>query len=184
MRLFLAVVPPLALRAEIAGAVAQAAAGLRVRWTPAENLHLTLAFLDEIAAARLDGVLSAVQGAAARHAPFELALQGLGAFDSLRHARVLLLRTAAGELQLSRLAADVVAALPAALRPQQPRAFSAHLTLARPRTPPDPGALQATADALAARRFGFSCQSVAVMESRLAPSGATYYERGNAPLRG
>ena len=43
-RLFTALVPPAAVRTEMAGLAAPLAG---VRWTPAENLHLTLRFIGE-----------------------------------------------------------------------------------------------------------------------------------------
>lgn len=184
MRLFAAIVPPLALREEIAAAVTRAGSAVKTRWTPPENLHLTLAFLGELPADRLPHVKQAAVVAAGASASFELALQGLGAYDSLSMARVLFLRAVHGEAQLAGVAASFVAALPEELRPQERRRFSAHLTLARPRTPPRAADLAPLAQALQQRDYRFSVDAIAVMESRLSPAGATYHELGRAALVG
>jgi 2'-5' RNA ligase len=183
MRLFAAVVPPLELREEIAALVSRAGSGVATRWTPAENLHLTLAFLGEVPPDRLPPVQRAAASAAESATRFDLELQGLGAFDSLARARVLFLRTVGGESQLAALAARLVAELPAELRPQDRRRFSAHLTLARPRTPPRPDELAPLLEALKDRTFRFSADAIAVVESRLSPQGATYHELARTPLR-
>ena len=75
IRLFAALaVPP-----EIGEGLARRQQGLPgARWSPLDNLHITLRFfgeVDEAAAADLDAELAGVNVA-----PFELALQGVGAF--------------------------------------------------------------------------------------------------------
>lgn len=182
MRLFAAVVPEAALREEVAALVASAGARVHTRWTPAENLHLTLAFLGEVDAVRLPEVAAAAQSAAGGAHRFELVLQGLGAFDSLQRARVLFLQAVQGAAPLAAVAAAFVDALPRQLRPQDRRRFSAHLTLARPRTPPAAAELAPLVEALRGRAFHVPVEAISIMESRLSPLGASYQERARSPL--
>lgn len=102
------------------------------RWVPRVNLHVTLAFLGQTEAA--DAIASALSRVAAAHPACDLALGGAGAFPSPRRARVLWLGLTGGEA-LGALAAGVRAALePLGFEPED-RPFSAHLTLARLKTP-------------------------------------------------
>jgi len=86
VRAFVALIPPAAVLAELAtalGPVQMSHPGLR--WTPAGQWHLTLAFLGEIDGDALDdGVLpdltARLARAARRHPPQELALSGAGRF--------------------------------------------------------------------------------------------------------
>lgn len=76
IRLFVALIPPAPVRAALA-ALAGGVPG--ARWTPQENIHVTLKFIGEIRedqAADLDEALAEI---AAK--PFALALAGVGAFD-------------------------------------------------------------------------------------------------------
>lgn len=132
LRLFVAVeVPP-----EVTAAAAAATAELRARyprarWAPPENQHVTMKFLGQTWP-RLEGwVRERVAEAATALEPFEVRLDGLGAFRSPRQARVLWagLRDQP-EGALAGVAAAVDAALAAEFAPER-RAFSAHLTLAR-----------------------------------------------------
>jgi 2'-5' RNA ligase len=102
VRAFVALIPPASALAELATALApvqEAHPGLR--WTPAGQWHLTLAFLGEIDGDGLDdGVLPALTErlarAARRHPPMELALGGGGRFgDRVLWTRVHLVATAA-----------------------------------------------------------------------------------------
>jgi 2'-5' RNA ligase len=183
MRTFVAVVPPQELRERIHEVVQDAGRRVRTRWTAPANLHLTMAFLGEIDAADL-GAVGAAATAAAACPPFSLSLRKLGAFDSLRRARVLFLPAQEGFDELAALARSLVQALPDHLRPQDRRPFTAHLTLARPRTFPSADELAPLIAALDTDRFRFTVDALVVMESRLSSRGATYVERSRAALRG
>lgn len=76
IRLFVAVIPPLTTRAALAG-LAGGVPG--ARWTPEENVHITLKFVGEVRedqAADLDEALAEITAK-----PFALSLAGVGAFD-------------------------------------------------------------------------------------------------------
>lgn len=132
LRLFVAVEVP----DEAKSAAAEAVADLRerfpkARWARPENQHVTLKFLGQTWP-RLEGwVHGRVAEAAAGAAPFELRLDGLGAFRSPRQARVVWvgLRDHPGGA-LADLASRLDGSLAAEFAPER-RPFSAHLTLAR-----------------------------------------------------
>lgn len=87
MRAFVAVVPPPASLAPLVDAAAPLAGSLRATWVPPERLHVTLAFLGEVADPEPYG--AALADAVAGTAPFSLRVAGGGAFPRPRRARVL-----------------------------------------------------------------------------------------------
>lgn len=60
-----------------------------VRWVPAEQIHLTLAFFGEVPEQRLEGLSARLSRLAGRTAAPTLALGSLGRFGSPRHQQVL-----------------------------------------------------------------------------------------------
>src|SRR3546814_4902030 len=57
------------------------------RWIPPENLHLTLRFIGEVDGATFEDIVEAM--AQVRGAPFDLALEGVGHFETARRPRML-----------------------------------------------------------------------------------------------
>jgi 2'-5' RNA ligase len=106
------------------------------KWRARENLHVTLRFFGEVpepVADDIDGELSAI---ADRHAPFEIALKGAGAFGGADpHALWMGVTESDG---LKRLAADCErAARRVKLKPEA-HAFKPHVTMAYlSNAPPD-----------------------------------------------
>lgn len=171
MRLFVAIEPPCALRGWVAEATRRLeplASGLR--WVPPANAHLTLAFLGEQPAGRLEPLREAIRRAAARPA-FGLGFGGLGAFDSWRRARVVWLGVTDGAEELRALAAALKDGLERGGFPVEKREFSAHLTLARAR---EPRALKALEGAALASPAAIQVRELSLMRSHLDPKGARY----------
>ncbi|MEU7840229.1 RNA 2',3'-cyclic phosphodiesterase [Micromonospora sp. NPDC049114] len=158
MRLFVAVYPPMEavthLGARVArlGVAAAAAAGVRVRLADPVNLHLTLAFLGDVEAARLVEVQGALGLAAlwfrdGRDAPPRLSLGGGGVFGDGRHT--VLWVDARGDVEalhdLARLIRD---RLRRAGLAYDDKPFRPHLTVARPGDRVEPAAVDADRAAL------------------------------------
>jgi 2'-5' RNA ligase len=115
-----------ALHPAIAALARSVARSARGRPVPAGNLHLTLAFVGNIAASYLP-TLTAV-GAALRAAPMTLVLDLLGGF---RPAGVAWVGASQSQPELDALAADLVHALSVVGVECDARAFRPHLTIAR-----------------------------------------------------
>jgi 2'-5' RNA ligase len=129
IRLFTAIEIPEAVRTRLSflqGGVPGA------RWSPAENLHLTLRFIgevDEAVANDIDDMLSSL------HAPaFELTLKGAGEFGG-RDPHALWVGVSPNEA-LMRLAAKIESALQRMGLEAETRKYSPHVTLARLRDAP------------------------------------------------
>lgn len=132
VRAFVAIDLPEAHRRQLAAhlkACAQIAPAYR--WVPPENLHLTLRFLgglEPAALAQLRSELGAVRGQ-----PFQIALDGRGAFGPRRAPRVVWLGLGQGADGCARMAEAVETACHAVGLEPESRPFHAHLTLARAR---------------------------------------------------
>ena len=97
MRLFVAIVPPPAVAAELAQwLVPLQAAGPGLRWTGRDSWHITLAFLGEVAEAALPDLGTRLERAARRHPAPDLALRGGAAFPDAKRARAVVAVAAAG----------------------------------------------------------------------------------------
>jgi 2'-5' RNA ligase len=97
-------------------------------WVPGENMHITLRFLGEVSnadAADIDGALLGVRAPA-----FDLSIEGVGHFGSLRQTRALWAGVARNPA-LAHLRDKVESAVVRAGQPSQSRKFVPHVTLAR-----------------------------------------------------
>ena len=137
-RLFLAVDPSPAQRE----AVTELQATLRrdarlaraLRWSPPEQVHLTLTFLGDVPRRDRAAVVRAAAFAAGRTAPFVWRPTRLDGFPSARLARVAWLGLEEGDTEMVALRRTLVAALAdAGVPPGDARAFTPHLTIARTR---------------------------------------------------
>ncbi len=105
--------------------------GRDVRWVRLDGLHLTLRFIGPTVEDKVPAVVSAVRAASAGRAPFDLRIDGGGAFPTPERPRAIWLGVAGGAAELGELAAAVDAALVAEGWPPSDRPFQPHLTLAR-----------------------------------------------------
>jgi RNA 2',3'-cyclic 3'-phosphodiesterase len=141
MRLFVAVIPPeqalddLAFAMDHAQAMAEPDAS--VRWTMRTQWHLTLAFLGEVDTDVRPDLERRLARAAARYEPLHLAVEGGGAFGSVRKARVLWAGVTGDVERLRRLAGSVAAAARRAGIDVAEGRFRPHVTVARLREPTD-----------------------------------------------
>jgi 2'-5' RNA ligase len=173
MRLFAGIPLDAAARAFVAVAAdALKREGVRARWTPAENWHVTLAFLGDVDAAAAPSIASAFNAIVGRTllAPFSLHLSTIGAFPTSRRPRVLWV---GGEEQEQRFS-DAARALRGAF---EPLGFhfddipTAHVTIGRTT---GSGPLRAPRLAVA---HAMPVTRLALFESIRAPAGVRYEER-------
>jgi 2'-5' RNA ligase len=104
------------------------------RWTLAEQVHLTLAFLAEVPDRKLDDLVERLGRAAARRTPVTTRIAGGGAFPNPGRARVLwagLGVDETGRTELGRMATGARAAATRAGIPVDGQRFRPHLTVAR-----------------------------------------------------
>jgi len=111
--------------------VACVALAPQFRWTPADNLHLTLRFLGHVEQGLAEGIMDRLAGLGLR--ALDLRLGAAGAFRRGRLARVVWLGLASGVAEVGALASAVEAESVRAGLEAEARSYHAHLTLARAR---------------------------------------------------
>lgn len=102
-----------------------------VRWTPPQQMHLTLLFLGEVLPAQVGSLSENLLEAGRRHSPFSLCTDKLGCYPNARAPRIIW-RGIRGDLdRLLALQIDVQKAGTGFGDIRDERAFSPHLTLGR-----------------------------------------------------
>jgi 2'-5' RNA ligase len=102
-----------------------------VKWVEEENIHLTLKFLGQVDERALYDVCRAVQEVAGEHEPFEMTVEGLGAFPHQRRPRVLWAGVSGGTEPLIELAEHIDLAMEQLGWGREPRRFTPHITIGR-----------------------------------------------------
>jgi 2'-5' RNA ligase len=148
-----------------------------VRWSPADNIHLTLKFLGEVSSSSLEMLKKALASEASRHAPFDVSVGGLGAFPSMRRPNVVWVGVEAPS-ELGALQRGIESEMAHLGYPPEDRPFSPHLTLGRVGRNTCSFDQQQLGQALASCKVGFlgaaRVQDVALYRSDLTPTGAVY----------
>jgi RNA 2',3'-cyclic 3'-phosphodiesterase len=108
-----------------------------VSYPKAEQLHLTLKFLGEVAAEQVSEVKEALSSATSGVKPFELRIAKLGSFPEGRPARVVWAGTEeiGGSKEFERLWRNLETELQLLDFEAEEHGFSPHITLARVKTP-------------------------------------------------
>lgn len=180
LRLFFAVELPLDVReaaAEHAARLRREFPDARASWPRPESLHLTLKFLGEVEAIRLDALHHVAEVAAAALTPFELTIEGTGTFPTRGAARVLWLGVRDDAGQLSRLQFRLDKEGVYVGFPRESKPFRPHLTLARLRADPRAETVRGLSEAHRREPFGplaFEVSDFVLMRSELGPGGSRY----------
>ena len=133
LRAFIAVELPPAAREAIEGVTRElrSRAGDGVRWVRPKGVHLTLKFLGDIAADSVPSISQALDRCALPAAPFQLFLEGVGAFPNARRPRVVWVGLGGGLEPLLNLQQSIEGELEALGYARERRPFTPHLTLGR-----------------------------------------------------
>ena len=184
MRLFVAVNFPPELRRVIERECAPLReASMPVRWVKREQIHLTVKFIGEVSSSGVEGFCSVLDQVAARSRPFDLRFGNVGAFPSPRRPRVLWLGVDPCPELLS-LKDGLERGLAEVGVPPEERRYHPHVTLGRALR--SAGAGDFDRFETVARTLGlaeeYRVTHLALMESRLRPSGAVHCRLRAAPL--
>jgi len=182
MRVFLAVHPGTQLVQTLTTALDSASPRLPVRWTRSATWHVTLQFLGEWPAERVEQLQDAL-AARSWGSGFDLIPAGLGAFPRLRAPRVLFLQfedDGQATLLADRVRATVARVWPDG--PQDTKSFRSHLTLSRIRSPLGRDELDLLQDLDLQGLPRVEVQGFSLMQSRLQPTGAIHEGLGFYPL--
>jgi RNA 2',3'-cyclic 3'-phosphodiesterase len=159
--------------------------GIAFRWTPADNLHLTLRFLGETGDNQRRQLEEALASIAAQSAAFSLALQAAGAFPNLRKPNILWLDFGGDLNTLAPLQRRIELAVQQAGFTAEQRAFTPHMTVARAQKNAAPSTLARAGEALrtvtalpSPAGTPFAVEAFYLIRSDLNPTGSIY-----TPLR-
>lgn len=168
-RLFAAIRPPPAIRDLLSGLMGGISGA---RWQDDDQLHLTLRFIGEVdrhVARDVHAALGSIH-----HQPFEIAVNGVGAFDKSGRIDALWAGLSPQE-PLKILHNKIDQAMARVGLPPEQRVFHPHITLARLNRSAGPVHDFMTANAGAASPL-FLVDRFGLFESRLTPDGAAYRE--------
>lgn len=176
LRLFVALPVPETVReriAEFGRELSKQMSPATVRWTPVEQIHLTLTFLGKVAAAAVPELRAALDRATRGIGPFQLAVAQAGAFPSIDRARVIWIGLAGDAAPLLRLQDQVARATATLCEKEERRGFSPHLTIGRVREGERKigSALKSTT---LPQCEPWKADTVHLMHSRLSPHGAVH----------
>jgi 2'-5' RNA ligase len=179
-RLFIAVTIPEGIKTKIEAAQAELRRVLperSVRWTRREQFHLTLKFLGDVNAGRVETLGETLRAACRGFGALHLRAERVGCFPDLRYPRVVWVGVQDQAKQLPLLQAAIERAAQEYTTEEKEAQFTGHVTLARIK-----GIKRLEAEALgkavagmADRLFGqwTACQ-VEIMRSELLPQGARH----------
>ena len=166
-RLFVAIRPPEAIRALLLGAMGGISGA---RWQTEDQIHLSLRFVGEVDRHRAEDIAAALAGI--HHPRFEIAINGIGAFERRGQPEIVWAGVTPHE-PLKTLHKKVDQAMArVGVEPDQ-RAYLPHITLARLKRSSGPvrNLLEASGGL---RSPPFPVDAFALFESQLTPDGAVY----------
>lgn len=159
--------------------------GVPIRWVPVENIHLTLKFLGDVSLANVEMLKKILQTEVNGHHAFEISVGGLGAFPSIRRARVVWVGVEAPP-ELNIVQNGVDAAMARLGYAREERLFSPHLTLGRVSRNAVTQDERLICEAIEAIKLGFlgvaRVREVYLYKSDLHPNGAVYTRLFTAEL--
>ncbi len=147
-----------------------------IRWTPSEQMHLTLKFLGNVEGAAVEQLKSALEPLGRDFAPLHLKAEGLGGFPSTRNPRVLWVGLH-GDLEPLKTLQQKVEQVTEPWAEKEDRRFHPHLTLGRVRENFLRKARQIgeVLQTTTAPPFGeWVVRHFYLMRSQLSPKGATH----------
>ncbi|MBI5444481.1 MAG: RNA 2',3'-cyclic phosphodiesterase [Deltaproteobacteria bacterium] len=179
IRCFVAAALPEAVRNDLAALQERfrsLAPGLR--WVAPASIHLTLKFIGEVEPNVFEAIAGALKPPLAPEAQAILVPRGVGAFPSVRRARVLWVGLAGDVAVVAKAALEVEARLEPLGIPREARPFTPHLTVGRARNPGEMPDLRAALEAEGEYEGpSFTVSELVLYESRLSPKGPTYTPR-------
>ena len=159
-----------------------------VRWVKPGGIHLTLQFLGDVPAVKINSIAQALTAACAPFHPFSVTVGGLGCFPNAKRPRVTWVGVDEPTGTLAALQKAIERAMvPLGFTPER-RAFHPHLTLGRTKRQATRDQAQALGTLITTTQIPFlgqmNVRQVCLIRSDLRPTGAVYTRLAAAPLAG
>jgi 2'-5' RNA ligase len=156
-------------------------AGADVKLVEMENLHVTMKFLGEIGAERVEAVHEVMKSV--KEKPFQLEAKGTGVFPNPRMARVLWVGVGIGSDESISIFRQLESGIMKLGFPRE-RDFTPHITIGRVKSPRGTGQLMEAMGAFRSTSFGVTLvDKVVLKKSQLTPSGPIYSNLLEVDLR-
>jgi 2'-5' RNA ligase len=149
------------------------AAGINVRWEPAEKLHITVRFLGDTKPERRARLESSLARWAETIEPFDLAIHTLGAFPTAEHPRVIWAGAFSTD-SVDLVGSGVEKLCRESGWPAERHAFHPHITLARVRVHDDVQFLTKAVSSVTFDPILVRASELVLMRSDLLPGGSRY----------
>lgn len=177
-RLFFAIILPEDMKraiGEVVTRLSESAPENTIRWCRDDQWHFTLKFLGEIPFRQTARTVEAAEKIAEIATPFQLTLNGVGAFPNLQRPSVVWVGVSEGAREMAELANQLETELRSAGFPKENKPFKPHLTLARIKTyEQEKDAAKLLQNPITSEIGSISIASFALMRSYLLPEGAKY----------
>jgi 2'-5' RNA ligase len=189
IRSFIAIELPDELKLELTQLEARLKQGEQpwLKWVDPYSIHLTLKFLGNVAASRIDKVIGAMEEAVRGISLFQLTAKDLGVFPSSRRAQIAWVGLAGEIDKLTRLQRRIESSLVPLGFPRESRPFTPHLTLARLRDRASLEERQQFGQLIVSTKFetayDIKVDAINLMRSKLARTGAIYSRIGSVGLK-
>jgi RNA 2',3'-cyclic 3'-phosphodiesterase len=144
-------------------------------WVPEQNFHYNLKFFGYLAESEIKKIISATKKIVSYAKPFEIEIQGIGAFPAMTSPRVLWLGMKKGSAELKSLANSLENEYSNIGIPKEEREFQAHLTLCRLKSGSNAKELIEKVKQKEHINIGsFKVNEIVLFKSTLTPSGPVY----------
>ena len=189
VRCFIAIELPEGVKRGLREFQAQLQAGSQapVKWVDPANIHLTLKFLGNVAADRMDEIAAAMTGAVQGTSSFPLEVKELGVFPNPRRVQIVWVGLSGEVATLARLQQRIESGLEKLGFHPEGRRFTPHLTLARLRDRATPDERQKLGQLIAETEIdpapSFTVDSVNLMQSQLTREGPIYTRLSSVALK-
>jgi 2'-5' RNA ligase len=172
MRLFIAFDIPESVKEQLVSIQKKIKTDAKISWVKAENMHLTIKFLGEVAEDKVEETKKKLSSV--KFKPFEVSVSEIGVFPSEDYIRVIWVGLK-DDKSMQKLAQDIREALPG-FKDDYP--FKAHLTIARVKFVKDKKALVDELKKLKPKPEKFSVENFKLYKSTLTREGPVYEEFG------
>jgi 2'-5' RNA ligase len=188
LRAFIAVELPLEIRQTVCNTTSRLRneIGVLVRWVSIENMHLTLKFLGDVSPPNVEMLSQMLRAETDLFNCFDLRLNGLGSFPSLKRPRVIYVGIQAPAV-LESLQRGIESASRRLGYESEERGFSPHLTIGRVKpnvTATEQQTIRRALEATKIDSLGTArVDSIQLFKSDLKPTGSVYTRLYSASLR-
>jgi len=148
--------------------------GADAKWVKPENIHLTLKFLGDTPINKIETINSILQEIANQFNSFEISLSQIGTFPKVDSPRVIWVDIIQGKEAVLKLAGEIEDKFLQVGFPKEGRAFQAHVTIARIRSPLNKINLVKQIKEIKPPQFTQAVDKLTFFKSTLTPQGPIY----------